>query len=348
MNTWKLTLFLSLLGGALLAQPVSSPDRVLTRIAFGSCADEDKSQPLLEVATALEPEVFVYLGDNIYGDTYDMAELQAKYDKLAAKLEFQALKQQATLLAVWDDHDFGWNDSGRHYPKKKESREIFLDFWEEPASSERRQHEGIYHSVYFGPAGQRVQFILLDTRTFRDDLLPNDKLGDHKNDYRPYPTDQRDSTFLGEEQWEWLRDELRQPADLRIIASSNQFSHQYNGWESWPNVPHEQQRMVELIQLTKAEGVIFLSGDVHWGEISKRPVPNGYPLYDVTSSGITQSWPSVEPNQYRVGEVMRKNNVGLLTIDWEGKTLTMEIYNKKQQAVVSHTTPFAELTFSRE
>ena len=320
-------------------------DVALTRIGFGSCADEDKPQPLLEVATALKPQVFIYLGDNIYGDTKDMEVLRQKYATLAAKPEFQALKKQAELLAVWDDHDYGWNDMGRHYAHKEESREIFLDFWEEPANSARRSHAGIYHSRYFGPEGRRVQVILLDTRTFRDDLLPNDRQGEHKNDYRPYPPHQTDSTFLGEAQWAWLEEQLSQPADLRIVASSNQFSHAYNGWESWTNVPHEQQRMLDLIRATQAEGVVFLSGDVHWGELSRRPVPGGYPIYDVTSSGITQSWPTTEPNSYRIGDIVRRNNVGLLTIDWEARTLTMELYDKHQKAVVSHQVPFSELQF---
>ncbi|MDO8971728.1 MAG: alkaline phosphatase D family protein, partial [Saprospiraceae bacterium] len=120
-----------------------------SRIAFGSCASQDRPQPILDSAAAYRPDLFIWLGDNIYGDTKDMDVLRAKYAKLAAKPEFQRLKKATRFLATWDDHDFGWNDSGRHYSFKKESREIFLDFWEEPANSPRRKHEGIYTSYYF-------------------------------------------------------------------------------------------------------------------------------------------------------------------------------------------------------
>ena len=82
-------------------------------------------------------------------------------------------------------------------------------------------------------------------------------------------------------------------------------------------LPAEQQRFLDLIQTTKANGVIFLSGDVHWAEISRREMAGGYPLYDVTASGITETWPHIEPNRYRVGEVVRENHFGQIVIDWQ-------------------------------
>ncbi|MGH7502318.1 MAG: alkaline phosphatase D family protein [Longimicrobiales bacterium] len=287
------------------------------RIAFGSCSEEDKPQPVLDLVVARRPDLFIYLGDNIYGDSRSMDTIRAKYGRLAARSEFQRLRAATTVLATWDDHDYGWNDTGRHFPFKAESKQIFLDFWGEPDSSDRRRHEGIYTAHRFQLNGKRLQIILLDTRTFRDDLVRSDDVAPHKNDYQPNPSS--DSTILGAAQWQWLEAQLRVPADLRVIASSIQFSHEYNGWESWTNVPHERQRMIELIRSTGAEGVLFISGDVHWGEISRQDVPGLYPLWDVTSSGITETWPSVEPNSNRVGEVVRENNFGEIEIDWSGE-----------------------------
>ena len=61
-----------------------------------------------------------------------------------------------------------------------------------------------------------------------------------KNDYMP--NEVKDSTILGNEQWKWLKNELHIPAKIRIIATSTQFGHEYNGWESWTNVPHERKK----------------------------------------------------------------------------------------------------------
>ncbi len=326
------------------APPTTYPGKTIKRITFGSCADQNKKQPILYQAAGVRPDLFIYLGDNIYGDTEDMKVLKEKYAKLGEKTEFKTLNKATQVLAVWDDHDYGINDGGREYPKKAESKEIFLDFWKEPEVSQRREHEGIYHSMLFGQGDRLVQVILLDTRTFRDKLIFCDKEDrDYKNDYMPNPSP--DSTFLGEQQWQWLEEQFKIRANIRIIASSNQFSHEYNGYESWTNVPHEQQKMIDLIKKTKANNVIFISGDVHWGEISKLPVEGGYPIYDVTSSGITQEWGSTEPNKYRVGQVIRENNFGQIDIDWLLETIEMKLVNVKGEVVASHSTKFHEIMF---
>lgn len=317
----------------------------IQKIAFGSCSHEDKKQPLLSLAAKESPDLFIYLGDNIYGDTEDMAELMAKYRKLGNKPEFQELNDSTTVLATWDDHDYGENDAGRHYPMKAESKDIFLEFWKEPTESERRNHEGIYHSLMYGPADTAVQVILLDTRTFRDNLTILEDKSKYKNDYQPCQTP--DSTMLGAEQWTWLEEQLKKPARLRIIASSNQFSHEYNGWESWTNLPHEQQKMLNLIKSTKANGVIFLSGDVHWGELSKMQVDGLYPIYDVTSSGITQTWDEPEPNKNRIGKVFMGNNYGLIEINWNmpDPELNISIKDRRGKRRVSHQLKLGELQF---
>ncbi len=288
-----------------------------SRIAFGSCSDQNRPQPILLEVVERDPDLFIYLGDNIYGDTEDMGELRAKYATLGARPEFAALREHCPLLAIWDDHDYGVDDGGRHYPQKEASKEVFLDFWGEDADSSRFEHPGIFHEEVFTDGERSVQVLLLDTRTFRDDLLPAGDDPKFKNGYRPNPDP--DATILGAEQWAWLETCLRRPADLRIIATSIQFGHSYNGWESWTNVPHERARLIETIQRTRAHGVVLISGDVHWGEISRQDVDGGYPLYDVTASGINQEWDVIEPNTRRVGEAVAEHNVGFLDVDWSAQ-----------------------------
>ncbi|MCH2183017.1 MAG: alkaline phosphatase family protein [Mariniblastus sp.] len=326
-------------------KPVASIEAVPSRIAFGSCSNQNKPQPILKAVVAQRPDLFIYLGDNIYGDTKDMNVLAAKYAQLGAKREFQQLRAQVPVLSVWDDHDYGWNDAGKEYEFKEESKQIFMDFWKVPQDSPRRKHAGIYGSHRFAQGDKTLQIILLDTRTFRDPLKRNNRTNNaekkFKNDYQP---DASDKTLLGESQWEWLAGVLREPADLRIIASSIQFGHEYNGWESWTNLPNEQQRMVDLIQQTGAEGVLFISGDVHWGEISRRDFPGLYPIYDVTASGITEDWHNVEPNEFRIGEAFRSNHFGMLDVDWsaERPVVTMSIVDVNGKKQNTHTFDFGK------
>lgn len=325
--------------------------QLISKIAFGSCASERRPQPILDLVVKHKPDVFVYLGDNIYGDSYDLNVLKAKYDSLAAKPEFQRLKKNVRLLATWDDHDYGWNDIGRHFTLKTETKKLFLDFFEEPSNSERRKHEGIYTSYMFEQNGKRLQLILLDGRTFRDNLrkyrgeLHRDDRYFYKLDYFPHQIE--DSTLLGSQQWKWLEGELMKPADIRIIGSGTQFGISFNGYEAWANFPHEQRRMLELIKSTRANGVIFITGDVHYAEISELNHQGLYPIYDVTSSGLTSPWEFATPNANRIEGPIMDNHFGLITIDWNVKDpiIKMEIWDIRDNQRVEHSIQLSKISF---
>lgn len=323
--------------------PIVNP--TISRIAFGSCSTQDEPQGILRTVLEWDPELFIYMGDNIYGDTRDMQVLQQRYDTLGRRPEFQQLRAKVPLIATWDDHDYGENDAGREYPFKQQSKEIFLKFWQEPPDSARRKHDGIYTSYRFGEpgSGQSLQIILLDTRTFRDPLFRSPQ-GSWKNDYLPDLDPQK--TLLGDAQWAWLKERLQEPADLRIIGSSIQFAHEHNGWESWTNLPRELLRMVELIRETKAAGVLFISGDVHWGELSRLQAPNCYPLYDLTASGLNHDWDRLEPNGNRLGEACMDFHFGMLEITWsKTPSVQLRIHDMTGRSRVRRTVRLSELKF---
>jgi alkaline phosphatase D len=324
---------------------------LMSRIAFGSCGHEYEYSPVLDTAIAYKPDAFIWLGDNIYGDSKVLDTLKVKYARLGAKPEFQRIKKVTKFYAIWDDHDYGWNDTGRHFSLKKESKEIFMNFWEEPKNSTRWQHEGIYHSEMMEKGGKKIQLLLLDNRTFRDDLrLYNDELKENEHYfYRPdyYPHQTADSTFLGTAQWLWLEEELKKPADLRIMCSGSQFSIEYNGYEAWANFPAEQQKMLDLIKKTKANGVVFITGDVHYAEISVIKQDGLYPIYDVTASGINSTWDFATPNKNRIEGPIMENHFGLLSIDWALKDpiLKMEIIDNKGNQRIEFSQPLSALRF---
>lgn len=325
--------------------PVPAVNSLISRIAFGSCSTQDEPLPILRTVLEWEPELFIYLGDNIYGDTDDMQLLAAKYEKLGAKKDFQSLRSTVPTIATWDDHDYGSNDAGKEFPFKQESKEIFLKFWNEPTPSPRREHDGIYTSYRFEDpkSGRTLQIILLDTRTFRDPPLKS-PFGSWKNDYLPDTNPEK--TLLGDVQWAWLEERFREPADLRIIGSSIQFGHEYNGWESWTNFPLELIRMVNLIGSTRANGVVFISGDVHWGELSILKTPDCYPLHDLTASGLNRDWENVEPNRNRFGDACQDFHFGMLDINWSGNpSVQFRIHDMTGRARVRKTVQLNELQF---
>jgi alkaline phosphatase D len=294
-------------------------DKSTFSIAFGSCSSEKSSLPILNNVVKHDPDLFIFLGDNIYGDTKNLDTLKNKYLKLSKKLSFQNLIKNIPVIATWDDHDYGWNDIGKDYILKNESKEIFLNFFGEGDSSSRRTHEGIYHSYYYQIKNKIVQIILLDLRTFRDDLVTyNGEFKDdlrysfYKQDYAP--NFDKDFTILGDQQWVWLEKELKINADVRIIGSSTQFGIEWNGYESWENFPNEKQKMLQLINKTRANNLFFISGDVHYSEISKTET-DFYPIYDFTSSGLSSTWHYATPNNNRIEGPVMDNHFGLITID---------------------------------
>lgn len=320
----------------------SMPESV-QKLAFGSCMHQDKPLLALPLVVAEKPDIFLFLGDNIYGDTRDMKVLAAKYSKLCARPEFAELMKTCPLLATWDDHDYGENDAGREYPLKESSKQLFMEFWGEPSDSPRRQHKGIYTAYTLGSEGRRLQIILLDLRSFRSPLLPNNNANLYRNDYRP--NEDKSATMLGDEQWAWLEKQLKEPADLRIIGSSTQFGATYNGYEAWANLPLEKEKMLQLIRSCKAEHLIFLSGDTHWAELSKVESDGLYPIYDLTSSGINRDWPHVEHNKNRVGEACSRFNYGVIEINWSKKEFTFRITDAFKKLHLTHTVGFGELEF---
>jgi alkaline phosphatase D len=308
-----------------VARAASGDDRTITRIAFGSCCHQDKDQPIWANVNRYAPELFVFLGDNIYGDTQDMAVMRSKYAKLAAKPGFRDLRRKSRVVATWDDHDYGVNDGGSEYPMKRESREAFLDFWQVPMDDPRRSHDGIYGAYYFGPAGKRVQVILPDNRSFRSPLLGISVEPEDRGNYLVNPDPA--ATMLGEAQWEWLENELRQPADLRIFASSTQVLADAPGYEAWINYQADHQRLLDLIDFAQVDGLVMISGDTHYAELSCLEKGVAYPLYDLTSSGLTEVWKFLAPNRLRTAQAPLAPNFGRLTIDWAGESpnLLMEV-----------------------
>lgn len=325
-------------------------DQPLTTIAFGSCAEQDQPQPIWEAVIASRPDRFVFLGDNIYGDTTDMAVMRAKYEQLGNQPGYRRLREITQVLATWDDHDYGVNDGGAEFAQKAASKEVFLDFFDEPADSERRLRDGgIYTSYLDGPPGRRVQLLLLDTRWDRSPLT---RVSDAEYAIRrqryigPYTaTTDPDARILGEAQWRWLESELRRPAELRIIATSIPFLQEGTGWENWSNFPAERQRLIDLIVNTGANGVIFITGDTHRAQFSRWTEGVPYPLWEVNSSGLTRNYDRPVPDLYRVGDIYAEDNYGLIRIDWEqdDPEIRMEIRNVENRVVLENTIHLSEL-----
>ncbi|WP_020471182.1 alkaline phosphatase D family protein [Zavarzinella formosa] len=333
------------------AIPALAEEKPLTRIAFGSCADQDRPLPIFEKLADLKPELFIALGDNIYADlkpekgVTEMESMKIKYQKLAAVPGWVKINKTCPIMATWDDHDYGKNDIGEEYKHKDESQTIFLDFFNVPKDDPRRTQKGVYHAKTFGPEGKRVQVILLDTRYFRSKLKKGTAPLPGMRGLPYVPNTDPGATFLGEEQWKWLEAQLKQPAEIRLLGSSVQVVSEDHPFEKWMNIPAEREKLFKVIRDANAGGVIVLSGDRHLAEISMLPKGIGYPLYDITSSGFNQGfqgWRAVEKNSHLVAAMPHGNNFGLVTIDWmatPSPRISLQVRDEEGEIAIKDTLP---------
>lgn len=280
-------------------------------IAFGSCNQVHYPQPLWESILSVKSDMWIWLGDSVYADTEDMGKMRALYEAQRRHPGYAELLRATRVVGTWDDHDFGVNDGGREYPKRAESQQAFLDFIGEPKDSARRGQAGLYTSYTLGSGAQSVKVILLDERYHRDD-----------------PGEAGD--MLGDAQWEWLEGQLRySPSSIHLLGSSTQMIPEEHRHEKWANFPQSRARLFQLLAATRAPGVIVLSGDRHMAEISRiEAAPLRYPLWEITSSGLTHCWKKGrdEPNRHRVGKLVTALNFGLLEVNWaDGGTIDASV-----------------------
>jgi alkaline phosphatase D len=326
--------------------PELAGDTLLTRIAFGTCADQEKPQPIWDAILGWQPQLFVFGGDNVYGDRRQgrylpdgqlMDNLAAAYAMQAAVPGFDRLRRTVPHLVTWDDHDYGRNDAGGDFRYKHASQRQFVAFWRLAAADPRRGRDGVYDARVFGPAGRRVQIVLLDTRFFRSPLRITDQRGAPGRE-RYLPDEDPSRTMLGDAQWAWLADRLREPAELRVIVSSVQVLAEGHGWERWGNFPRERERLLRLIADTGASGVVLLSGDRHLAALYRETAGLTYPLVEMTSSGLTEAFAgSREPGPNRLGDVYGEPNFGTLEIDWAAGRVVMSVRNLRGDTVRSTT-----------
>lgn len=302
----------------------SKVDNAKIQIAFGSCNKAELPNLFWDDILASEPDVFIWGGDNIYATDGNLSEVREMYRNQNAIENYKALKGRTLITGVWDDHDYGMNDAGYEFEGKEASQKAFLDFMGVPENDKRRQQEGTYSSMVLSKPLGSVKIINLDTRYFRSKLKRSDTKGK-----RYEPDLDPNKTMLGEEQWKWLDQELKNSkADFNLIVSSIQFLSDEHGFEKWGNFPLEVEKMKKILAKSGAKGVIFLSGDRHISEFSKTEIQGvAYPIIDFTSSGLTHAYTNFkgEPNTHRVGDVISTISYGFLELDLASKEVHMKM-----------------------
>lgn len=277
------------------------------KLLFGSCNKQDKPQPLWNDLIQEKGDMFLWLGDNIYGDSEQREVLQGKYDLLNENAGYSKFKKSIKIDGTWDDHDYGINDGGKEFPAKALSQQLLLDFLEVPQDNIRRKREGVYDKLSLNKYGINVDIFILDTRYFRDPIIGI------KGKFKGESV----GTILGKAQWKWLEEELeKSTADIHVFVSSIQLIPEEHGFEKWGNFPEQKNKFLNLISSYNINYPIILSGDRHSAEISEQQ-HMGYSFYDITASSLNSGRRAQkEENKFRIPEsaIVFDPNYGVLEI----------------------------------
>ncbi len=332
-------------------RPVRGANAPEIAIAFGSChylrypdpafpADRGGDYQIFDAIAAKAPDVMLWLGDSLYLQTPDFADptaMAAHYRQARAFEPLQGLLGSVPQLAIWDDHDYGPNDADRSYVFKAETLRLFQRYWPNPSFGIDGV-PGVFGWVHMGD----VELFLLDDRTHR-----------HPDRYPNVP----EKSMFGRAQFEWLKEALlASKARLKIVANGNQFWNRASRFEGLHQFPDERHRLAQWLADLAIDGVVFLSGDRHFGELLRIDRDGTYPLYEFTSSPLTyravahpdaaeQDNPDLVP-----GTLTTRRNFGMVRITGpvSRRTITFESYDSDGALLWRHAVAAADLRTPRK
>lgn len=288
------------------------------RIAFGSCSQDSRRPfaPVYEAMAFEQPDLALFIGDNSYfvvgegdwstsgpiGDWTSREQMISRHMRTRTNPYLQHLLRSVPSYGIWDDHDFGPNNSDREFEGKELALEAFRAVWANPGYG-TPSTPGVFSKFRRGP----VDIFLMDGRYHKYVDTP-----EHPN------VSAKDEVIWGDEQLAWLCDELkRSTAPVKVIANGTQvISKDGRGEGHFNEAPGEIERLLEFLKENKIGGVVFFTGDRHYTEVMRLRQDGAPDIIEFTSSPIQQGQ-AVAPLE-RAHDThlwaMRGNSYGLVTI----------------------------------
>ncbi|MFQ5424544.1 MAG: alkaline phosphatase D family protein [Phycisphaerae bacterium] len=304
-------------------------------IAFGSCAHTGRfpRQPIWKALAHEHPDCFLFIGDNMYlpgrasgfpdGREAVLKLYRDRYDRQMRVPEFRSFLRSTPVFAIWDDHDYGLNNSDRTWPWKDVAIQTLSEYF--PNEYGLPDARGAFYRFSWGD----LDFFMLDDRTFRD---PND--------------DPTRKTMFGQRQLTWLKEGLRRSkATFKIIAGGNQMLSDTHRYESWGvQFRPERDAFLEWIWSEAIDGVVFLAGDRHIAELVRKRDPGnrGEDLWELTSSPLANVHYALAANianPDRVALYADGVNAGLLHFDTAADPPRVEfrVINAQGEPMITRT-----------
>ncbi|MGH1335859.1 MAG: alkaline phosphatase D family protein [Aureispira sp.] len=259
-----------LIQGIVEHQPAPKKNKNLSFL-LGSCAfpypfmfwKAGDRELIFDVMTEQDKDFMIWMGDNVYylnGEWRKKQKMHQKNLRMRFNTRLDKFLKSCPQYAIWDDHDFGGNNARSQHRYKYESLELFKQYWNNP-------YFGLDTTpgVFCHFSQEDADFFLLDSRFHA-----------------------KDSSMLGASQTQWLFEKLKQStASFKFIVSGTQILPDNPSGEDMGDFGNEREKLLAFLAEEKITGVIFLSGDRHYGELLRLERSGTYPLYEMTSSPLT-------------------------------------------------------------
>lgn len=269
------------------------------KFLFGSCVyinDSIYDRPgkpygqntvILEKMAETEADFNIWGGDNLYLREADYSSpscIAYRYSHDRSNKELQKVLAKRPNYAIWDDHDYGPNDSNLSFDLKNVTYNCFKNYF--PQKSYGNQgNDGIYHSFLYSDA----QFFMMDDRYYRSANEIPDVIEGKPN---------AEKTYYGAQQLNWLKNALISSKSVfKFIVNGSQILNPMADKECLRSYDAEFKELMNFIQANKINGVIFITGDRHFTEMHKVSFPGFYDMYDFTSSPITSGVYAVDKSK---------------------------------------------------
>lgn len=275
--------------------PAPGTARSEFRIYLGSCAYTEAMSPSGQPYGAefhifdtiadhmqrdLLPHFMLWLGDNLYlrpkgnflgeADFASVERMEARYRDVRGKDMFQKLFSATHHYAIWDDHDFGPNNSDKTFRFKADALRLFKQYWPNPDMGSP-DLPGTWTSF----THQDAEFFFLDDRFYRDD------------EQAPVSDDK---AMFGPQQMAWLKKSLaKSKATFKLVCNGSQLlSEDKNGKHSgWHSYPTERAGFLAWLAKEKIPGLLFLSGDRHNTQVFRLKHQGAPVMYEFSCSPFT-------------------------------------------------------------
>jgi phosphodiesterase/alkaline phosphatase D-like protein len=212
-------------------------------VAVAACANSGSNGVVFDTIRDLEPDLYVMTGDlhyrNIPDD--DPSRFRAAFAEVHGQPAQSALYRSTPIAYIWDDHDYGPNDSdasSQSRPAAWSSYRSHVPHYELPSGDEGP----IFQAFTLG----RVRFVMTDTRSM---MRPDDDV------------------MLGAEQLDWLLEEFLTARDTHAmtvwVSSAPWIGAADRASQTWAGFAEERDRIGAFLEEHEITNLVMLAGDAH-------------------------------------------------------------------------------------